>query len=251
MPAAYDNYDYPSYWKGREYEHKAEVLAIKSLISKIPHIKKCVEIGAGFARLLPAYIFRAKSITLTDPSSKLLSIARKKYKQNKKIEFTQASLETFSSTTTNKYDLCIMVRVLHHIPDIDEALDCVYKILQKNGYLILEFANKNNLKASIRQFLRGNFTYPIDIFPIDIRSKKNIKKNTLPFVNFHPDLIKEKLKMKGFEIIETRSVSNIRSSFIKKLFPMNFLLDLEKILQVPLSNINFGPSIFILAKKTD
>jgi len=25
MAAAYDDYDYPSYWEGREYEHEAEV----------------------------------------------------------------------------------------------------------------------------------------------------------------------------------------------------------------------------------
>ena len=48
MPAAYDNYDYPAYWKGREYEHSSEFLAIKEMLLKIPRISRSIEIGAGF-----------------------------------------------------------------------------------------------------------------------------------------------------------------------------------------------------------
>jgi len=73
MPAAYDSYDYPSYWKGRDYEHKSEFLAIRKLISKISEMGRVVEIGAGFGRLLPSYYFRAKKVYLTDPSGKLIS----------------------------------------------------------------------------------------------------------------------------------------------------------------------------------
>src|SRR3989338_7906320 len=76
MAAAYDTYDYPGYWIGREYEHEAEIFAIKSFLKKIPVIKNVVEIGAGFGRLVPAYFFRARRVVLTDPSIKLLKIAR-------------------------------------------------------------------------------------------------------------------------------------------------------------------------------
>jgi len=77
MAAAYDTYDYPGYWIGREYEHEAEIFAIKSFLKKIPVIKNVVEIGAGFGRLVPAYFFRARRVVLTDPSSKLLKIANR------------------------------------------------------------------------------------------------------------------------------------------------------------------------------
>ena len=107
-----------------------------------------------------------------------------------------------------------MVRVLHHIEDIDNAFEIISNLLKKGGYFILEFPNKSHLKANIRHFLKGDLTFPINIFPIDIRSKKHVKKNTLPFINYHPDQILEKLKEKGFEIVEIRSVSNIRSTFL-------------------------------------
>ena len=121
--------------------------------------------------------------------------------------------------------------------------------IKKGGYFILEFANKFHFKAQGREFLKGNFTYPLDIFPKDIRSKGSKRKKTLPFYNFHPDQIKETLTTKGFEILETRSVSNIRSPFIKRAVPINTLLALERIVQKPFARIGFGPSIFILSKK--
>lgn len=250
MPAAYDTYDYPSYWKGRDYEHKSEFLAIRKLISKISNVGKVIEIGAGFGRLLPAYHFRAKKVILTDPSAKLISKAAKKYSRFKNVEIEQAKLQSLKNKPNfRKFDLCIMVRVLHHIEDIDEAFKIIYKLLSKRGYFILEFPNKTHIKANIRKILTGDITYPINIFPIDIRSKKSIKKGTLPFINYHPDQILEKLKEQNFEIIEVRSVSNIRSSFLKRLFPINALIDLERILQRPLAKFNFGPSFFVLARK--
>lgn len=250
MSAAYDNYDYPSYWKGRDYEHMSEFVAIKKLLSKIPKIDKIIEIGTGFGRLIPSYQFRAKKITVTDPCASLLSVARKKYKNQKKIEYFQTGIANIKNTLkSKKFDLCLMVRVLHHIDDIDKAFEIVNSLLTKRGYFILEFPNKSHLKASLRNIFKGNITYPINIFPIDLRSKKHIKNNTLPFINYHPDQIYEKLKIAGFEIIEIRSVSNIRSTLVKKLFPLNLLLDIEKIIQKPLSKLNFGPSYFVLARK--
>lgn len=250
MPAAYDNYDYPSYWKGREYEHKSEFLAIRSLISKISDVGKVIEIGAGYGRLLPSYLFRAKRVLLTDPSAKLISKADRRYSKYKNVEILQSKLQSLDGRKDlGKFDLCLMVRVLHHIVDIDETFRIVNKLLAKRGYFILEFPNKSHAKASIRHILNGDLTYPINIFPIDIRSKKSVKKGTLPFINYHPYQIIEKLKEHNFDVIEVRSVSNIRSSFLKRLFPINTLIDLERLLQIPFAKINFGPSIFILARK--
>jgi 2-polyprenyl-3-methyl-5-hydroxy-6-metoxy-1,4-benzoquinol methylase len=250
MPAAYDNYDYPTYWKGRDYEHKSEFLAIRKLISKISEVGKVIEIGAGFGRLLPSYHFRAKKVLLTDPSAKLISKAAKKYSKFKNVEILQSKLQSLKGKRNIKnFDLCVMVRVLHHIEDIDQTFKIISNLLAKRGYFILEFPNKTHIKANIRKILKGDLTYPLNIFPIDIRSQKSIKKGTLPFINYHPDQILEKLKDQNFEIIEVRSVSNIRSSFIKRLFPINALIDAESILQLPLAKVKFGPSFFVLARK--
>ncbi len=250
MTAHYDTYDYPSYWEGREYEHNSEIIAIKSFLEKIPKIRTILEIGCGYGRLTPSYLFRAKKVILCDPSAKLLKIAREKNPENSNIVYFQANLHNLvGKIRGNSVDLAIMVRVIHHIEDIDKTFQTISKFVRKGGYLILEFANKSHGKATLKELFKGNLTFPLDIFPKDISSLKSKRKKALPFINYHPDIIIHSLQNSGFEIIAKRSVSNIRSPKIKKLLPLSTLLSLEKILQEPLSYFYFGPSIFLLARK--
>ena len=250
MPAAYDSFNYPSYWIGREYEHKSETIALKEFLSRIRKIATTIEIGTGFGRLVPIYAFRSKKVILTDPSSKLLKIAKEVFGKQKKIKFIHSSLENLpGKIRTASADLIIMVRVVHHIKNLDIVFNNLNRLLKTGGYLVFEFANKKHWKATFREFLAGNFTFPIDINTSDIGTKKGKKISTLPFLNFHPDRINEVMGEYGFEIIEKRSVSNIRSTFLKKIFPTDFLVFLDKITQKPFSHVDFGPSIFILARK--
>jgi len=249
MAAAYDTYDYPSYWEKRAYEHESENIAIGQLLKKVKNANRILEIGGGFGRLTPSYSFRAKKVILTDPSARLLKIARETLVDNK-IDFIQAKLLSLhKKIKPGSVDLAIMVRVIHHIDDTNAAFFQIHKLLKKRGYLILEFANKLHFKSKLIQVLKGNFTFPLEIFPEDIRSKKNKKKRTLPFKNYHPDDVTKKLEDRGFEIVEKLSVSNIRSDALKRLLPLDTLIFLEKGLQKPLSYFSFGPSMFILAKK--
>jgi ubiquinone/menaquinone biosynthesis C-methylase UbiE len=250
MSAHYDTYDYPSYWEGREYENDSEVIAIKAFLGKIPKIKTILEIGTGFGRLTPSYSFRAKKIILSDPSAKLLKIAREKNAGNPKIEYLQICMEHLpAKIRPHSIDLVIMVRVIHHLGDLNGTLKIVSKLVHKGGYFILEFANKSHVKATFKELFKGNFTFPLDIFSKDINSLKSKRGKTLPFINYHPDTVIQALKNSGFEVLSKRSVSNIRSPRIKKFLPLSTLLSLERILQEPLSYFSFGPSIFILAKK--
>lgn len=247
--AYYDNYDYPKYWKTRDYEHESECIAIKSFFKKLPKVETIAEVGCGFGRLSKCYSEFAKSITLIDPSGDLLKIA-KEMCGNKKFHYKKSTVESLSKgKIKEKYDVIIMVRVLHHIDDLDKAFESINKSLKKNGYFILEFANKMHGKSQFENILKGNWTYPLDIFPVDKRSKKNIKKKSILFLNHHPDMVIKKLKENGFEILERKSVSNFRSRIIKKFIPLNQLLRLERKSQDTLAPIMFGPSIFVLCKK--
>ena len=255
MPAAYDSYNYPQYWENREYEHKSETIAISEFLAKIPKLKTILDIGAGFGRITPTYLHRAPKIILSDPSAKLLKIARKKLNtktsdgKGKKLKFIQIKLENLPEKIRKEsVDLIVFVRVLHHIEDVDKAFAIINQLISQKGYLILEFANKRHLKAIANQFIRGNITYLLDIFPKELNIRKSkIKK--LPFLNYHPDAIHEKLLKHGFKIIEVRSVSNIRSPYLKRFIPLELLLNIEKHIQKAFAKICFGPSIFILAKK--
>lgn len=252
MSAHYDSYDYPSYWEGRDYENESEVAAIKTLLNQIPRIKTILDIGGGFGRLIPTYSFRAKKIILTDPSAKLLSVAKCNLKENGKIEFIQSLIENLPAKIKGKsVDLAIMVRVVHHLEKPLKAFMIVNRLLKPGGYFIVEFANKSHGKAVFKELFKGNLTFSHDIFPQDIRSARNIKKGTIPFINYHPDEIIRFLKEAGFKVTEKLSVSNIRSTKLKSLISLKNLMSIEKALQKPLSYINFGPSIFLLVRKGD
>jgi len=248
MSAAYDTFDYPSYWIGREYEHKSEVFALKQFLAKIRQVKTILDVGTGFGRLVPFYSFRAKKLILTDPSSKLLKLAREAFRFKKNLKFIHSSLENLPGRISkNSIDLIIVIRVIHHIKDIDAAFKIFGLLLKNRGYLILEFPNKSNWKASIRHFLKGDLTFPIDLATTNLSRRRKAK--TLPFLNFHPDRIDEIIREYGFEVVEKRSVSNIRSTLAKRIFSPDFLVYLDTLSQKTLSLINFGPSIFILARK--
>jgi len=247
MPAAYDTYDYPGYWKKREYEHLSEEIAVKDFLERIDQIGTFLEIGTGYGRLAPSYIFRSKKVILTDPSSKLLAIARTNLKQ-KNVEFIHSSIENLPSKLRPKsIDVTLLVRVLHHIEKPADAFTIISRLLKDKGYLILEFPNKGHFKAIIKEFLKGNLTFPHDISPKDLTVKR--RKKFLPFMNFHPDKITHTLKEAGFEVLQQRSVSNIRSTLLKKILPLSTLILLEKFAQSNLGKLNFGPSIFLLARK--
>jgi ubiquinone/menaquinone biosynthesis C-methylase UbiE len=250
MPAAYDTYNYLGYWIGREYEHKSEIIALKAFLQRIKKIKSILEIGAGFGRLVPSYAFRAKKIILSDPSGKTLKIARETFAEKKNIKYIHSSIENLPvKIRPSSISLVIMVRVIHHIQDIDEAFTIVRRLISPGGYFILEFANKKHIKATIKEFFKGNFLFSKNQTTRDIRSQRSKKLGTLPFLNYHPDKIKGILSQYGFEVIEIRSVSNIRSPFLKRIFSTDILISIESLLQKPLSLIDFGPSIFILARK--
>ena len=211
MCTYYDSFDYRSYWVGREYEHKSEIIALTSLLNEINKVNNILEIGAGYGRLVSTYINHAKKIFISDPSKKLLALAKKNIHSNKVF---------FIST-----------------------------LIKPHGYLILEFPNKIHTKAIIKELLRGNFTVLFDIFPKDIRCQENVDNGCIAFNNYHPDYVFDLLRKNNFEIVGVRSVSNIRSKFLKKHVPLNLLCSFEKYLQKTLSGVYFGPSTFVLARK--
>lgn len=250
MSAAYDSYDYTAYWDDRTYEHESEVATIRDLMGKIPEINRILEIGAGFGRLTPYYMFRARSVSVTEPSIKLLNQAKKRLNNYKNITFTQSTIENLPNKfRPRSFDAIIMVRVFHHISNITKALQTMEKLLTPDGYVIFEFANKMHFKAVITNLLKRNFAFIKDTQSVDVRSEKSKKAKTIAFLNHHPQIVLDELKNAGFKVLEVRSVSNIRSPLLKKHLPISFMLWIEKLIQKPLSLVYFGPSIFVLAKK--
>ena len=243
------HFDYRRYWNGRLYEHLSEVIAIKKLIEQIPTSRRnnLLEVGAGFGRIAKIYSPLFKECVLLEPSNKLINQARNYLSHRKNLSFCQGKAENLPFDDSC-FDLVLMIRILHHLIRPGKVFQEVNRVLKPKGFLILEMANKAHIKARMVAWMRRK---ALDKNPVDIRSRNNLIKKTIPFINYHPDWIENLLEEHGFRIRSKLSVSNFRHSLIKRIFPLRLLLYLEDRLQLKLAPYNFGPSVFFLAQKTD
>ena len=247
--ALYDTFDYPKYWQGREYEDQAERMALQKFFAQIPTSSRgsLIDIGGGFGRLANLYLPLFKRCLLVDPSKGLLRQAKKHLSRWTKVSFEEGSVEHIPAGP-EKFDVALLVRVVHHLPDPSGAFLEAHRVLKPEGFFILEFANKIHFRACLRAWNKTNFEFTRSFKPADQSTQGN-EETKVPFLNHHPEVIKQKLATAGFKLIDCLSVSNFRFPILKKLLPLSFLLALESLSQKFLRFCHFGPSIFILCQK--
>lgn len=248
--AFYDSYDYPKYWRGRDYEHQAELMAIGKFLKQIPQRSSILDLAGGFGRLAPLYAPLFQHCLLVDPSKRLLKEAQKYLKDFSNIEMKQESVEKIP-TANSTFDVVLLIRLVHHLPNPSSAFREIYRVLKPGGFLIVEFANKIHFRAVVRSWLDSDFAFAKNLQPIDQRSPTSIAQKTIPFLNHHPQTIYNQLNKGGFKILSRLSVSNFRFQVLKKNLPLRLLLLLESISQRPLAICHFGPSIFLLCQKPE
>ena len=99
--------------------------------------KEILDFGGGTGLLSLPLAEQAKSVTLVDISEKMLEQARLKAEQQeiKNIQFLEQNLLT--NPLEQEFDLIVVCRVLHHMPDLDESLSLFHQHLRENGQLLL------------------------------------------------------------------------------------------------------------------
>ncbi|CAM1661328.1 class I SAM-dependent methyltransferase [Streptococcus mitis] len=99
--------------------------------------KEILDFGGGTGLLALPLTKQAKFITLVDISEKMLEQARLKAEQQdiKNIQFLEQDL--LATPLEQEFDLIVVCRVLHHIPDLDEALSLFHQHLKEDGQLLL------------------------------------------------------------------------------------------------------------------
>ncbi len=99
--------------------------------------KEILDFGGGTGLLSLPLAKQAKSVTLVDVSEKMLEQARLKAEQQeiKNIQFLEQDL--LENPLEQEFDLIVVCRVLHHMPDLDAALSLFHQHLKENGQLLL------------------------------------------------------------------------------------------------------------------
>ncbi len=236
----YRDTDYHAFWAdgARDYEDAVERIALRRLVRPISG--SCLEIGAGYGRLVNEYADRCDSILLTDYAENLLEQARRRVSV---LGLEQAECKVWNlyelDRLEQQFDNAVCVRVLHHVEDVPEFFRQVNLALRDGGYFILEFANKRNLLEILRWTFRRHNIAPFDRRP-------TARKDDV-YYNFHPDYIRGQLWENGFVIEKELSVSLFRSKVLKHLIPAKWLAAVEKPLQG--GPWKLSPSIFVRARK--
>lgn len=238
------DFNYAHFWRGRGYEHGAEVIAIRRLLNgrRFGH---AVDVGGGFGRLSVILAFFADHVTLVDPSSQQLDLSRRLFPDHPALNrrLMDAADLQFSDESI---DLIAMIRVLHHLPDPRAEFAELWRVLRPGGFAVVEAANSAHAVSQVRHLLRQE---RIPESEVDARSEQRRRSGAAAYVNHHPRTVSRQLTEVGFQIRRVLSVSNFRHPLAKAVLPERVLLAMERAAQRPLARLYFGPSVFFLLQK--
>ncbi len=238
----YNGYDYKKiFWEDadREYEDQADRMAIRKLLPK--RMEKFADIGGGYGRLANEYLKRARKVIIFDYSKSELEQAKEIY--GDKVE-TRAGDIYKLPFKDEELDGLMMVRVTHHLKDMDKAIAELYRVLKPGGVAVIEVANKRTLPKMARFF-----TGRSNVNPFDKKVANYTEISADGFYNYHPKYVEEIFKSTGFTTEKVLSVSNFRSRSLKKVFGTKNLVKIENGAQQALAPIRFAPSIYYKLRK--
>jgi len=234
----YEGSDYQTrFWEtgGREYEDRCEAIALKRLLPKSGRLM--LELGAGAGRNTSRYQ-GFERVVLLDYSRTQLKQAQERLGASDRYIYVAADIYRLPFVD-GLFDATTMIRTLHHMADAPAALHQVRNALQPGATLILEYANKRNLKAILRYALRRRTWNPFGLEPVEFAP--------LNF-DFHPGAVRGWLRDVGFKIEKILAVSHFRVGLLKRTIPANMLAGLDSLFQWTGALWQFTPSVFIKAR---
>jgi ubiquinone/menaquinone biosynthesis C-methylase UbiE len=231
----YEGSDYQQrFWEqgGRAYEDAVEAVALRRLLPASGRMM--LELGAGAGRNTPRYA-GYEQVVLLDYSRTQLEQARSRLGDSPRYRYVAADIYHLPFVPS-LFDGATMIRTLHHMAEPRLALENVQRVLQNEAVFILEFANKQNLKAILRFWLKQQTWNPFAPEPIEFAP--------LNF-DFHPATVRSWLRQCGFAIERTLTVSHFRFDLLKRLFPLPLLVGMDSLAQLTGNWWQLSPSVFV------
>ena len=231
----YEGSDYQDRFWGqgeRAYEDRVEEIAIRRLLPK--RGKLLLEVGAGAGRNTKRYK-DFEHIVLLDYSTTQLQQAQARLGDDGRFTYVAADVYRLPFVG-GLFDAATMIRTLHHMADAPKALGEIEQALGPRAFFLLEFANKLNLKAILRYWLRRQDWSPFSPEPVEFME--------LNF-DFHPRRVREWLQGLGFKLQRTLTVSHFRIDWLKRNVPLGLLVGLDALFQYTGALWQLTPSVFM------
>jgi SAM-dependent methyltransferase len=236
--ATYEDLDYRDrFWPARAYENACDRIALRALLPRSGD--RLLEAGAGFGRLADEYAGWA-SVALLDSSEVHVAAARERLGDDPRfhVRLGDALALPWPDAT---FDAAVCVRVLHHFDDPAPLIAELRRVVKPGGVLVLEFANKRNLKSIARRLLRLQAWSPFEPGSVAYRPHH---------FDHSPLSVRRALRRSGLRIERTRTASLFRFGPLCRTVPAGVLARVEGPLQEPLGSITPGPSVFVLARRS-
>ena len=235
---SYEGSDYQeSFWEsgGRAYEDQVEAVALRRLLP--PGGSLLLELGAGAGRNTPRYR-DFERVVLLDYSLTQLQQAQARLGRSERYIYVAADVYRLPFAS-GLFDAATMIRVLHHMADAPLALSQVRQAMKSGGAFILEYANKQNLKAILRYLLRRQDWSPFSHEPVEFAA--------LNF-DFHPAAVQDWLQQSGFAVERRLTVSHFRIGLLKRVLPLKLLVSMDALAQLSGDWWQLSPSVFLRAR---
>jgi ubiquinone/menaquinone biosynthesis C-methylase UbiE len=234
----YDGSDYQDrFWDrgGRDYEDQVEGVALARLLPTGG--KRLLEVGAGAGRNTVRY-GGFQQIVLFDYSRTQMQQAQQRLGRSSRYLYVVGDAYHLPFQH-GVFDCATMIRTLHHIAEPTLVLAQIRESLHQGAIFILEYANKQNLKAIIRWILRRQAWSPFD--------RESVEFAPINF-NFHPVQVRQWLVETDFEIERQLTVSHFRLDLLKRIVPTRILVGMDALVQRTGSWWQLSPSVFVRSK---
>jgi SAM-dependent methyltransferase len=218
----------------RRYEDLAERVALKKILP--PCGKRLIEIGAGAGRLADLYA-GYDEVILMDYARSVLKEAQQRWGSDARFRFVEADVYRLPFVP-GAFDVVVMVRVMHHLVEVELALAQIVSAMREEATLVVEYANKCHLKAIARWLLRRQAWSPFDHQPYEF-ARLNF--------DFHPAWMTSRLRQAGLSITRELGASYFRVGWLKRAVAPHLLATADGLLQESARWWKVSPSVFVQA----
>lgn len=220
LPSYYESVDYISHTDGNKSFFEKMYQFVKSialknklnLINSESQRGKILDIGAGVGDFLSVAKKDGWEIIGVEPSEKAKAIAK-----NKGVTF----VESINDLENNSFDVITMWHVLEHVPDLENQIKELKRLIKPSGTIFIAVPNFNSFDAKYYGSFWAAYDVPIHLWHFSktaikkLFAKENLElQKVLPmkFDSFYVSLLSEKYKTGKMNFI-TAFLIGLRSNW--------------------------------------
>jgi SAM-dependent methyltransferase len=248
--ADYDSndYDYQTFWAGRDYEQWAETVVLTRIMRELGPSEWFADFGGGFGRNAVHYRDWVAHAVLVDYSVTNLDRAGELYGEDVaagRLHLVRADV-TALPFVDSAFDAAMTIRVLHHLADVERAIDEMLRTVRRRA--LFDVPIKHHMLARARA--AGSKAKRTEIAG---RDPVQVGETDEKFWTFQLDAVRSMMTRAGFDTTVAASVNNFRrwdqhipESAVKLLTPP--MRGLERAVQRT-GRGWWGPNQFVIARR--